>query len=88
MIVVINNWKKKMLSFLILLVFILAFALAVPTMTGILHKQVPALGNWFKEEHPSGNPMRVENNKESTKFEKVMDHFVFKLQNFYYEEKE
>jgi len=87
-IVVINNWKKKMLSFLILLVFILAFALAVPTMTGILHKQVPALGNWFKEEHPSGNPMRVENNKESTKFENKVIHYLFKLQNFYYEEKE
>lgn len=84
----INNWKRKALNFLILIIFILAFALAVPTITGILHKQIPALGNWFKEEQPSGNPMRVEKGQDNNNFEKVMDHFVFKLQNFYCEDKE
>ncbi len=88
MIVLINNWKRKALNFFILLVLILAFVVAVPSMTGILHKQIPALGNWFKEGQPSGNPMRVETEKNHNRFEKAMDQFVFKLQNFYIDEKE
>ncbi|MEN6350539.1 MAG: hypothetical protein ABFD08_14230 [Syntrophomonas sp.] len=87
MILVINNWKRKLLKFLTVLVLILAFALAIPVLTGILYQQIPVMGGWLKEEHPSGNPLRVEKNQDGTKFDKAVDQFVIKLQNFYYEEK-
>ncbi|MDD3024457.1 MAG: hypothetical protein PHE26_11230 [Syntrophomonadaceae bacterium] len=87
MIVVIDNWKKKLLKILCVLVLFLAFALAVPVLTGLFYQQVPAMSSWLKEEHPSGNPLRVEEVKDGSKFEQVVDQFVIKLQNFYYEEK-
>lgn len=86
MIIIVSDWKKKILKFLSVLALIIAFAAAIPALTGALHKQIPAMGGWFQEEHPSGNPMRVEQNEEGTGFEKVMDRMVIKLQNFYYEE--
>lgn len=87
MIVVINNWKRKLLKLLAVCTLILAFALAVPVLTGLLYQQVPAMSSWLKEEHPSGNPLRVEKTNDGSKFEKVVDQLVIKMQNFYYEEK-
>lgn len=87
MIVIIDNWKKKLLKILCVLVLFLAFALAVPVLTGLFYQQVPAMSSWLKEEHPSGNPLRVEKVNDGSKFEQVVDQFVIKLQNFYYEEK-
>lgn len=88
MIVVISSWKKRLVQFLAVILIVLVFALAVPAVAGIFHEQIPVLGNWFKEEQPSGNPMRVENKEDAKNFDEVMDQFVIKLQNFYYEEKE
>lgn len=86
MIVVVNNWKKKVLRFFVVLMLILAFAVAVPVLSGLFCQQVPALSSWLQEEHPSGNPMRVEKNADGTKFEQMVDQFVIKLQDFYYED--
>ncbi len=87
MIVVINNLKKKLLKILAVCTLILAFALAAPVLTGLFYQQVPAMSGWLKEEHPSGNPLRVEKSNDGSKFEQVVDQFVIKLQNFYFEEK-
>lgn len=85
MIIFVNNWRKKLVRLAIALVIIIAFAVAMPSVTGLLHKQVP-VGNWFQEEHPSGNPMRVEQRNQNSKFDQVLDQFVIKVQDFYYEE--
>lgn len=94
MIIVISNWKKKLWKTLVVITLIAVFALAVPVLTGKICQQIPALSGWFQEEHPSGNPMRVENEKErgekqnhgASKFEQAVDQFVLKIQDFYYEE--
>lgn len=70
------------------LLLILAFAAALPVVTGQLYQRIPAVGGWFDDEHPTGNPLRVENEEQSSRYEQVMDQFVIKLQDFYYEEKE
>lgn len=76
-----------MLQLLAVILVILAFAAAIPMMTGQLYQRIPAVGGWFEDEHPSGNPMRVENEESSSKYDQVMDQFVIKLQDFYLEEK-
>lgn len=102
MIIVVGNWKKKVAQIVVLVLVIGVFAASIPFFTGKLCHQVPAVSGWFKDEHPSGNPMRVEKkieNKEKvtvkdsskktakeTKFDQTMDQFVIKLQDFYYEE--
>ncbi len=85
MIIIVNNWKKKLVRLTVAVVIISAFIFTIPVLTGLLHKQVP-VGNWFQEEHPSGNPMRVEQSNQDNKFDQVLDQFVIKVQDFYYEE--
>ena len=84
MIIFISNWKKKVFNFLTALVLVIAFAVAIPFVAGTLYEKVPALSSWFQDETPSGNPMRVEE-KNSTKFDEMVDYLVFQLQEFYYE---
>lgn len=85
MIVVMGRWKQKLIKFLGILVLIAAFVIAVPAITGMLVKQVPALSGWLQDEHPSGNPMRVEADEDAGSFNQILDQFVIKLQDFYYE---
>ncbi len=85
MIIVMGRWKQKVLKFLGILVLIMAFVMAVPAITGMLVNQVPAFSGWLQDEHPSGNPMRVETDENSGTFNQVLDQFVIKLQDFYYE---
>ncbi|MGE5391698.1 MAG: hypothetical protein ACM3PE_11620 [Deltaproteobacteria bacterium] len=94
MIIVVGNWKRKVARLVLLVVVIGIFAAAIPAVTGKLYNRIPVSG-WFKDEHPSGNPMRVEQKKDTndiaksagkTEFDKTVDQFVIKLQDFYYEE--
>ncbi len=85
MIIVMGRWKQKVLKFMGLLVLILAFVMAVPAITGLLVNQVPAFSGWLQDEHPTGNPMRVETDKNSGTFNQVLDQFVIKLQDYYFE---
>lgn len=76
MIIVVGEWKKKAAKILAVLVIIGVFTASVPFLTGKLHKHVPTVGAWFKDEHPSGNPMRVEkkidkNNRQTSDKKKV-----------------
>ncbi|MGI6487202.1 MAG: hypothetical protein ACOX2B_02540 [Syntrophothermaceae bacterium] len=87
MIIIVNNWKKKLLNLAKVVVIVLAFAILLPRLAGILGNYMPVFSGWSKDESPSGNPMRVENT-EGTEFDRMVDQFVIKLQNFYYEEKE
>ena len=86
MIVIIDNWKKKLLRAGVALVLIAVFIYTLPILTGLFHKQVPVGGRWFQEEHPSGNPMRVEQRNQGSNFDDMLDQLVLKVQDFYYEE--
>lgn len=94
MIIVLGNWKQKVMKFIAVVVLVLIFAAVVPVVSGLLYEKVPVFSGWVDDEHPSGNPMRVENNPaddnilEESDFNQKMDRFVVKVQNFYYEEKE
>lgn len=85
MIIIVNNWKKKLVRLGVAVVIIAVFVFTIPLLTGLLHNQVP-VGGWFQEEHPSGNPMRVEQRNQENKFDNMLDQFVIKVQDFYYEE--
>lgn len=85
MIILVSKWKKKVLKILTVLVLLLAFAFAIPVFTGALYRQIPVLSGWFEKEHPTGNPLRVDNEPDDTKFDEMVNQFVIKLQNFYYE---
>ncbi|NLJ72753.1 MAG: hypothetical protein GX333_07045 [Syntrophomonadaceae bacterium] len=64
------------------LVLVLVFSVVIPYVAGTFSNIVPVLNTWFDDEHPSGNPMRVET-KENTKFDEMVDYVVFQLQEFY-----
>ena len=84
MIIIINNWKKKLFNFFTALVLVIAFAVAIPYLAGTFYEEIPVLNTWFQDENPSGNPLRVEK-QNTTKFEEVVDYLVFQLQEFYSE---
>ncbi|CFX50861.1 Uncharacterized [Syntrophomonas zehnderi OL-4] len=94
MIIVVGKWKEKVAKMVAVVVLAVVFAAAIPMVSGILYKKVPVFSGWFDDEHPSGNPMRVDKNNPGgsdlpeNKFNEKMDRFVVKVQNFYYEEKE
>ncbi|MGI6469012.1 MAG: hypothetical protein GXZ09_04315 [Syntrophomonadaceae bacterium] len=85
MVILVGNWKKKLIKILAVIALIAVFAAAMPLVTGLLYEHVPAISSWFQDEQPSGNPMRVEDSEKNT-FQQLLDQFVFKLQEFYYEE--
>ena len=87
MFIVIKNWKKKVLNIITIAALLIAFAFSAPIMAGKILQQVPAFSNWFNEEHPSGNPLRVEGNDASgQKFDQIIDQMVIKMQDFYRED--
>lgn len=84
MFIVINNWKRRVLNLITIIALILAFAFTVPLLAGKVYQQIPVIGDWFADEHPTGNPLRVENNDASgQKFDQVLDQMVIKMQDFY-----
>ena len=60
MIIVVGKWKQKIIRLAVLIVIVAVFAAAVPRMAGIFHDMVPVFSGWLQDEHPTGNPMRVE----------------------------
>ncbi len=86
MLIVIRNWKKKLFNFVTVILLIVAFAAAFPSLTGLFAKHLPVFNSWFQDEQPTGNPMRVEQEENSSKFDQMLDRFVIKVQDFYYEE--
>lgn len=94
MIIVVGKWKEKVVKMVAVVIVVALFAAAIPMVSGLLYDKVPVFSGWFDDEHPSGNPLRVENDaagaadQQKTVFNEQMDRFVVKVQNFYYEEKE
>ncbi|MGI5921348.1 MAG: hypothetical protein ACOX6I_06400 [Syntrophomonadaceae bacterium] len=85
MIIVIAKWKKKLVGLVTAMIIVVAFAAVIPLLSGILYNKIPVFSGWFRDERPSGNPMRVERTQEGTRFDKAIDQFVIKLQDFYYD---
>jgi hypothetical protein len=94
LIIVVGKWKEKVVKLVAAVILVVVLAVAIPLVSGLFYDKVPVFSGWFADEHPSGNPMRVEKDAQTVKiqpenkFNETMDHFVVKVQNFYYEEKE
>jgi hypothetical protein len=88
MIIVVGKWKKKVIRLATIIVIVALFAAAIPLVSGIFFEKVPVFSGWMKDEHPSGNPMRVEDDSQTSDFNQKVDQFVIKIQNFYHEENE
>lgn len=87
MFIIIRDWKSKVLGFITIIALVIAFIFSAPVLAGKLSQQIPALSNWFSEENPSGNPLRVENNDATgQKFDQIIDQMVIKMQDFYKED--
>ena len=82
MILLIKKSKKKIIKFFALLLILAVFAAAIPVVSGVLHDKVPVFQSWFADEHPTGNPMRVEKSPEQTSFSKKLDQLVMKVAEF------
>jgi hypothetical protein len=88
MIIIVGKWKKKVIRLATIIVIVALFAAAIPLVSGIFFEKVPVFSGWMKDEHPSGNPMRVEDDSQASDFNQKVDQFVIKIQNFYHEENE
>ena len=84
MIVVMGRWKQKLIKFLGILVLIAAFVVAVPAITGLLVKQVPAL-RVVARRTSTGNPMRVEADENAGSFKPNTGSICYQTAGFYYE---
>jgi len=76
-------WRKLCGSLAVLLV------LVVLVMVGLsyLSHPTPVFNGLTEERIPTGNPLRVENDNPGN-FDRSVEQFVIKLQDFYYEERE
>lgn len=90
MVIVVGKWKGKLIRVAALIVVVVLFATALPRVAGVFYEKVPVFSGWMQDEHPTGNPMRVEQPQDvpTTEFNDTIDQFVIKLQNFYYQEQE
>lgn len=90
MVIVVGKWKEKLIRVAALIVVVVLFAAALPTVAGVFYEKVPVFSGWMQDEHPTGNPMRVEQPQDvpGTEFSDRVDQFLIKLQNFYLQEQE
>ena len=90
MVIVVGKWKEKLIRVAALIVVVVLFAAALPKVAGVFYEKVPVFSGWMQDEHPTGNPMRVEQPQDvpSTELNHTVDQFVIKLQNFYHQEQE
>lgn len=76
------NWKKKLLRVCCWIIFLLFLVGFLPFIFKFFFYRLPVLSNWFQDERPTGNPMRVEKWLDGTRFNQEVDELVFKIQNF------
>jgi hypothetical protein len=88
MIIVVGKWKRKLVRLATVIVLVALFAALIPVVSGVFVKKVPVFSGWMNDEHPSGNPLRVETSQDSSSLNQKVDRWVVKVQNFYQQEKE
>ncbi|NLW45098.1 MAG: hypothetical protein GXY92_07955 [Syntrophomonadaceae bacterium] len=87
MYVIIGNLGKKLRNLAKVLVLLLALGVLVPGAIALYNRYGPAVSTWLQEKSQEVGPMRTEP-LEKTWFERAIDQYVIKLQDFYYEERE
>lgn len=85
MIIYVSDWRKKAIVTGKILALLIAFGLVIP-MIAMVNSHVPTLNQWIDNE--STDQLMREERTEKTGFDKAVDQFVIKLQDFYYEERE
>ncbi len=86
MLVIVRQRTKKRLTLGVrLLITLLIFSLIFSHLYNMYHGKNVVREGWLRDDRPSGNPMRVENTKETGKKSdpNVLDRFVVKLRDFY-----
>jgi len=77
--------KRRLTLGFRLLVTVFIFSLVVSHLYDMYSGHNTIREGWLREDKPSGNPMRVENQKQAAeeKDPSVLDEFVVKLRDFY-----
>ena len=87
MYIVVSNLGKKLKTLGKVLVFLLALGVFIPGAIALYNNYAPAVSTWLQEKSQEVGPMRTEP-MQKTWFAQVVDQYVIKLQDFYYEERE
>ncbi|MGI6513890.1 MAG: hypothetical protein GX052_09225 [Syntrophomonadaceae bacterium] len=87
MYIVVSNLGKKLKTLGKVLVFLLALGVLIPGAIALYNNYAPAVSTWLQEKSQEVGPMRTEP-MQKTWFDQVVDQYVIKLQDFYYEERE
>ncbi|MGE5416329.1 MAG: hypothetical protein ACM3UZ_06155 [Acidobacteriota bacterium] len=84
--IVIRNWREKLAAAIKILLILAALLLAWPYIQYLLNGHENVIKG-MDDTYNVGQQIRQERNQ-STEFDKVLDQFVLKVQDFYYEERE
>lgn len=76
-------WRKLLGGLAVILVLVVLVMVGV----GYLSSPTPVFNGITEERIPTGNPLRVDNDNLGN-FDRSIEQFVIKLQDFYYEERE
>lgn len=85
MVIYISNWKKKIVLAGKILAILVAVGLIILLIAAV-NIHVPTNGRWLEQE-VNGQMVRQERT-DQTRFDRAVDQFVVRLQDFYYEERE
>lgn len=86
MLLIVRNRTKRRFSFgFRVFVTVLVLALTVSHLYSMYNGKNIIKEGWLRDDRPSGNPLRVENTKQTVKkgSSNVLDQFVVKLKDFY-----
>jgi len=87
MFIIIGNLRQKIVRTAKVLVLLVALGLAIPGVVSLFNSYAPVVSSWVQGRSREVGPMHTEPTKR-TWFDKAVDQYVIKLQDFYYEERE
>jgi hypothetical protein len=87
MIIFIGDWGKKLTVILKIAVLVIILAAAMPGIIKLADSGRTAVKSW-SQSHPEFQSLMNKERTQSTDFDRTLDNFVIKLQDFYYEERE
>ncbi|MGE5405422.1 MAG: hypothetical protein ACM3PP_10855 [Candidatus Saccharibacteria bacterium] len=84
--IIIRNWREKLATAIKILLIFAAIVLGWPYIQYLLNGHESVIKG-IDEPYNVGQQVRQERTQ-TTEFDKVLDQFVLKVQDFYYEERE
>lgn len=84
--IVIRNWREKLAAAIKILIILAALTLAWTYLESFFKAHDSTIKG-IDDPYNVGQQIRQERNQ-ATEFDKVLDQFVLKVQDFYYEERE